>query len=270
MTIYVDVLFVLNFFITYLLLLLTKLLNRREAKTYRLIIASFIGGIYSLVIIVDELNFLITIFGKILVSVLIVFTAFGFNRLTLFLKNILVFYFSNMILLGVILAIWLVFRPDGVVIHNNSVYFDISARALLLSAFFAYILSVAIVKIYNHTLGSNEIYSLTIFSGENQWHMFAFADSGNKLKEPFSDYPVIIVDKSKLSVDTNRVIPFNTVGGEGLLEAFKPDKVIISTGKRTVETDKVYIALSTVESKDFSAIINPEILKYEVQYVTKN
>ncbi len=270
MTIYVDVLFVLNFFITYLLLLLTKLFNKREAKTYRVIAASFIGGIYSLVIIIDELNFLITIFGKILISVLIVFTAFGFNRFSLFLKNLFIFYFSNMLLLGVILAVRLVFKPDGIVIHNNSVYFDISARVLLLSAFFAYMISVAIVKIYNRTIGSSEIYYLTIISGENQWHMLALADSGNKLKEPFSDYPVIIVDKSKFSVDTSRIIPFNTVGGEGVLEAFRPDKIIISFGKRIIETDKVYVALSTVESKDFSAIINPEILRYEVQYVTKN
>lgn len=261
MTVYVDVLFVLNFFITYLILLFTKVLSRKEAKTYRLLIASFIGGAYSLVIFVDELHFLITALGKIAVSAVIVFAAFGFRRASLFFKNLLIFYFTNMLFLGVILAVWLIFRPDGIVIHNDSVYFDISARVLLISAFFAYVISVAVVKIYNHTMSKNEIYSLTILKDENEWHMFAFLDSGNKLKEPFSDYPVIIVDKNKISADTDRVIPFNTVGGDGILQAFRPDKITVTFGKNTVETDEVYIALSTVESKDFSAIINPEILK---------
>lgn len=270
MVVYVDVLFVINFFITYLLLLLTRLFNKRRVKTYRLIVASIAGGIYSLVIIVDNASFLFTFTAKFLVSALIIFIAFGFNRLSLFAKNLFIFYFSNMILLGVILALRLAFNSGGILVNNNCVYFDISAKALLSSAFFAYIICIAVVKIYNRTLSSKQIYSLKIFSDENIWHMFAFADTGNKLKEPFSDYPVIIVDKNKLNVPTNRVIPFNTVGGEGFLEAFRPDKIILSSGKKSVETDKVYIALSSIESKDFSAIINPEILKYEVQYVTKN
>lgn len=261
MTVYVDVLFVVNFFITYLILLFTKVLNRKDEKTYRLLLAAFIGGVYSLVIFADKLHFLVTALGKIAVSALIVFIAFGFGRASLYFKNLLIFYFTNMIFLGVILAVWLIFRPDGIVVHNDSVYFDISAKVLLISAFFAYVISVAIVKIYNRTVSKNEIYSITIFKNAQEWHMFAFLDSGNKLKEPFSDYPVIIVDKDKLSADTDRVIPFNTVGGGGILNAFRPDKIIISFGNNRIETDKVYIALSTVDSKDFSAIINPEILK---------
>ncbi len=260
MIVYVDVLFVVNFFITYLLLLLTKLLVKENAKTARLMLGAFIGGAYSLVILLDELHFLITALGKILISAVIVLAVFGFKRALIFLRNLGVFYFSNMILLGVILAVWLIFRPDGIAIHNDVVYFDIPARTLLVSALAAYLIAVAAVKIYNRTIGKNEIYSLTVFKDGKEVHMYAFADTGNKLKEPFSDYPVIVVDSSKISFDAERIIPFHSVGGEGTLKAFKPDKVIISSGKKSVETDRVYIAASSVESKDFSAILNPEII----------
>ncbi|MCH5321927.1 MAG: sigma-E processing peptidase SpoIIGA [Eubacterium sp.] len=260
MTLYVDVLFVVNFFITYLLLLLTKLFVKENTKTARLLISSFAGGSYSLVILIDELHFLITALGKIIVSAVIILIAFGFKRATVFIKTLCIFYFSNMLLLGVILALWLLFKPQGIAIHNDVLYFDIPARALLISALFAYLIALLVVKLYNRTVGKNEIYSLTIFKNGEELHMFAFADTGNKLKEPFSDYPVIVVDGSKISFDAERVIPFNSVGGEGVLKAFKPDKIIISSGKKSFETDKVYVAVSSVESKDFSAILNPEII----------
>lgn len=260
MVIYVDVLFVVNFFITYLLLLLTKLFIKANVKTVRLLFSSFIGGAYSLVILLDELHFLITAIGKLIISAVIVFVAFGFKRLTYFAKALGFFYLSNMLLLGVILAAWLIFKPDGLVVNNDVVYFDIPAKALLISALAAYLIALAAVKIYNRTVGKNEIYSITVFKNDEQLHLYAFADTGNKLKEPFSDYPVIVVDSSKISFEAERIIPFNTVGGEGVLKAFKPDKVIISSGKKTIETDRVYIAVSTVDSKEFSAILNPEII----------
>lgn len=260
MVIYIDVLFVINFFITYLLLLLTKLLIKENTKTIRLLLGAFIGGLYSLVILFDELNFLITAVGKIAVSAVIVFSVFGFKRVSLFLKRLFIFYISNMLLLGVILAVWLIFKPDGIAIHNDIVYFDIPAGTLLISALIAYLLALMIVKLYNRTVGKNEIYSLTVFKNGEQVHMYAFADTGNKLKEPFSDYPVIVADCNKISFETERIIPFNSVGGDGMLKAFKPDKVIISAGKKSIETDRVYVALSSVDSKDFSAILNPEII----------
>lgn len=260
LVIYVDVLFVVNFFITYLLLLFTSLLLKRDKKIIHLLFASAVGGLYSLVILADNLNFLVTAMGKILASFLIVFIAFGFVRLTVFLKSALLFYFSNLVFLGIIVAIQLIFKSSGIALNNGTVYFDISAKILLLSALFAYLISVAVIKIYNHTIEKKQIYSVTIDKNGRTTHLYALSDSGNKLKEPFSDYPVIVADKSKISFNAERVVPYNTVGGEGVLQAFKPDKVVISNGKNSFETDRVYIAMSSVESKDFSAIINPEIL----------
>ncbi|MCM1115544.1 MAG: sigma-E processing peptidase SpoIIGA [Clostridium sp.] len=260
MVIYVDVLFVLNFFISYLLLLLTKQLTKTTARTYRMLIAAFVGGVYALVILAPKLHFLVTVFGKLLVSAFMVLLAFGFSRLAVYLKALAFFYFSNILFLGIVLAFWLFFKPDGIVINNDVVYFDIPAIVLLLSALTAYIISILVIRIYNRTISKKEIYSLTIYKNGQAYHLFAFLDSGNKLKEPFSNYPVIIADSSKIAFEAERIIPYNTVGGEGMLKAFKPDKIIVSNGKSSFESERVYVALSTVESKDFSAILNPELL----------
>lgn len=261
MTIYVDVLFVLNFFITYLLLLFTSLFNRKSAVTSRFLISSAIGGLYSLVILTPRLNFLLTAVGKTAVSLLIVFVAFKFISVRLFAFNVLIFYFSNMLLLGIVMALWLLFKPDGIVINNNTVYFDIPAPALLFAGLFAYLAALLIIRIHNSSLSKKEIYSVTVYVKDEKIHLYAFADSGNKLKEPFSGSPVMIADESKMPFAASRVIPFSTVGGEGGLNAFKPDKIVIAYGKRKIETDRVYIAKSSINSSEYSAILNPEILK---------
>ncbi len=257
MTVYVDVLFVINFFITYLLILLTKALTKNTAKQWRMLLGSFVGGVYSLIIFAESINDFLSVLLKLAVSLLIVFSAFGFKRALPFFKALICFYFSNLIFLGVILAVWLTVKPDGIVINNDIVYFDIPASALLALALAAYIISILIIKLYNYTISKKEIYLLTVIKDEREYRFCAFLDSGNRLTEPFSGCPVIIADKNKISVKCERVIPFNTVGGEGLLEAFKADKIIVSNGKNTFESESVYIALSDVNSKDFSAILNP-------------
>lgn len=261
MNIYVDVLFVLNFFITYLLLLFTGVLSKAAAKTYRLLSASFIGGVYSLTIFVDRLHFLLTVFGKLFASILIVLTAFGFVRGLLFLKRLLIFYFSNLLFLGIIVGIQLIFHSNAFKVNNSILYFDVSAAALIFSALFAYLISTAIIKIHNRLLSQKEIYVVKIFKQNREYTLYAFADSGNKLHEPFTGYPVIIADEDKVKEECDRVIPYNTVGGDGMLKAFKPDKVIINVNGRGLETDKVYVALSKLSSKDFSLVLNLEILE---------
>ncbi len=261
LTVYADILFVINFFLTYLLLLLTAKISKAPCKSARLLFASFLGGAYSLVIFIDRLNILLSWAGKLLSSALIILAAFGFIRLTLWLKRLLIFWFSSLLFLGVIAGLQLLFKSNAVRLYGGAVYFDISAAALILSALFAYLVSALVIWIYNRTASKNEIYLLKIFKGEDEFALYAFADSGNRLHEPFSGFPVIIVDKEKITLEGDRIIPYNTVGGDGMLKAFRPDRVVISAKGKSVETDRVYIALSVVNEKDFSAILNTELLR---------
>lgn len=260
--IYVDVLFVVNFFITFFLILITEKLCKREEKMIRLVSSSFIGGIYSLVILFDELNFLISNLGKLLVAFIIIGVAFKFRNFKTYLKEVAIFFFANLMFLGVIIGIWFIFKPKGIVINNALVYFDVSAKTLLISSFVAYVISVLAIKIYNNKLGKKELYLVEVFLNETKTKFFAFADSGNNLKEPFSDFSVIIADKNLFKdVTCNRIIPFNSIGGEGVLYAFKPDKVIISSSYGFCEVNNVYVALSDrVKRGEYEGIINPKIL----------
>lgn len=236
-----------------------------------------LGGLYSLVILAPNLSFLVTYIGKFFCAMVIVFSVFGFHSISFFAKTVGVFFFSNLLFLGIILGLWMIFKPKGAVINNGLVYFGISAKVLIVTALFAYLITTLIIRIYNHTVSSKQIFYLTVFCGEKKLNLLAFSDSGNNLKEPFSDYPVIVADKNALcdfgKEKGVRLIPFETISGKGLLEGFKPDKVIIKANGKEKEITDVYVAYSSADfsKKDFSAILNPKILSmWGYCYVWKN
>lgn len=269
--IYVDVLLVVNFFITFLLLLITQKLAKETSKLYRIVLASFAGAAYSLVILFDELEFAVSLLGKFAAACVIVLIAFRRSTVKCFLKDTAIFFFVNFVFVGIMVGLWMIFRPSGIVINNSTVYFDISASVLLISAFIAYVISAVIIRIYNNKTAKNELYNVTVYYGGKKRSFFAFADSGNNLREPFSDYPVIVADEDLFKdAPCSRVIPVSTVNGEGILKAFKPEKVVISTSRGCGELTRVYIALSSnVKKGEYRGIINPKSVA-EVQYASKN
>lgn len=260
--IYIDILFVVNFFITFFLLLVTAKFSKRSEKLWRIVLASFTGGVYSLVILWDSLNFAVSCIGKLAAAMIIIFAAFKFKGFKTYIKEVGIFFFVNLLFVGIIIGLWFIFKPDGVVINNSTVYFNVSARNLLITALIAYLISVVIIRIYNNKTSVKELYSVTVYNNENKTKFFAFADSGNNLKEPFSDFPVIVADDSLFeNAPCQRLIPFSSVGGEGVLSAFKPDKVEISSSLGSVEINDVYIALSSsVKKGEYQGILNPKLL----------
>lgn len=273
--IYADVLFVINFFITFLLLQLTERLVKRSERLWRMVLASFFGGIYSLIILVDGLEPAVSWLGRLAVALVIVLIAFRWHGAKALIKETAIFFLSNFILLGLIVGLWLLLKPAGVVINNSVVYFNVSAKALLLSALFAYVISVIALRIYNSKLAQNRLYDITVFDEGGKVRFFAFADSGNNLREPFSDYPVIVADQALFeNPQCTRVIPFSTISGEGFLHAFKPERVSVSASGSRYELTNVYIALSdNVRRGEYRGIINPQTVLLsdnEVHYAQKN
>lgn len=260
--IYVDILFVVNFFITFFLLQITAKFSKRSEKLWRIVLASFIGGAYSLVILWDSLHFAVSSLGKLAAAMLIVFVAFKYKGRKAYIKETAIFFFVNLLFVGIIIGMWFIFKPSGVVINNSTVYFNVSARVLLISALAAYLISVSVIRIYNNKTAVKELYSIIVYYNEKKTKFFAFADSGNNLKEPFSDFPVIVADDSLFeNAPCQRLIPFSSVGGEGVLSAFKPDKVEISSSLGSVEINDVYIALSnSVKKGEYQGILNPKLL----------
>lgn len=263
--IYLDVLFVINFSITFLLLEITAKLCKKSYKLFRLISSAALGGLYSMIILVDNLPQYVSLLSKIVACVVLVLTAFKFYRVKSFLITVGIFLFSNFLFLGIIVGICLLSSTRAIAVNNSTVYFNVGAKALLFSAAGAYAAASLVVRIYNKSVSKGDIYSLVIENGGKSVCLFALADTGNKLREPFSDSPVIVADKGKLADlfenQKPRIVPVASVNKNSCLNAYKPDKITVKTAKGEEVIEKAYIALSdTIKSNGFSAVINPEIL----------
>ena len=276
--IYVDILVSINLFINYFILLSVAKFLYIKINKFKLIAGATIGAFFSLYILFPQKNELISFTIKIMMSFLIVLIAFGFDK-KYFLKSTICFIFMNILFSGFTLLIWFTFKPKGMIINNGIVYFNISPLILIISTLISYFL----IEFINRFLGKHpcnaSICHITIRLNEKSSEFDAKLDTGNSLKEPFSNLPVVLVDKHKIEniipSDINnynssisqiaeknnisiRIIPFSSVSNDGFLLGFKPDVLTIKTNSGNVLNKEAYVGISEQNLK--YALVGPDIL----------
>ena len=139
-TIYVDVLIVLNIYVNYFLLRITSGITRSPLKNRRCIAASAYGSIFSLSILAPELNSIIVTSIKLAAAVTIVMLAFGIHGKKRLFINTSAFFVSNIVLAGMIYAVYSWLSPEFVHIGNSFFYIDFSLIILVASTAALYII----------------------------------------------------------------------------------------------------------------------------------
>lgn len=279
-TIYIDILLCVNLIINYLLLSATSFYTHTQIKIKRLILGSFVGALCSLTILLPMIPFIPNMLIKIVVGGLTVFTAFGRKSTVDFIKLYAVFLIATFFFCGIVVALWFLFTPKNLLIKNSVVYLDISPVMLILYSVVCYLA----FRIFHTVAGKHQARDtycvLTIKNNFNVVRVTAKIDTGNTLKEPFSQCPVIVIGrqtakaitpieiaeyetvtslKYRTNINNIRFVPFTSVNGEGILPGFKAEEVYLND----VICDKtVYVALckDNYIQGDFQAIIPYEIL----------
>lgn len=288
-TIYVDILLGINLIIDYFILKLEARLFSLDVKRRKIILSASIGSIFSLFIFFDNLGIVLSFFIKVLMSMLMIVVAFKRKNLKTFFKLVIVFYLINFLFGGMIFFIWYFYSPRGIYIKNGMIYFNVSPVFLILSTGIIYL----ILKVYYNLWGDKTKYlgicKIKIKNDYKEVTLRGKIDTGNDLREPFSNIPVIvsefnyiepvlseefkncIINFYKNSENTDllyqedfkklRLIPFNTISNFGVLLSFIPDEITIEYQKNSYKV-KAYLAISnkkTVEG-DFQALVNPELI----------
>lgn len=256
MTVYADILIVLNTLVNYFMLSAVKRISRESTSHLRLFLGALLGGISSLLIFWENAGALMTLI-KAIVSFVMVLISFKFVSLKKFIKNTLWLFLISFIFGGLMLAVYLGLGVDALIYTNGIVYFDINMTFLVVCSVLAYCAVSLIAHFTDKKAPKNKEYYVTVSNGGKSVSCTALMDTGNNLREPFSGYPVITADKSvfgELFRDDEkfRLIPISTVGGEGLLKALRPD----SFKSGGYITDKVYIAESAVQLNEYKIILN--------------
>ncbi len=291
--IYVDVLLVTNYIINMLIIICTGKLTGRSVKRRRIVAAALFGAITALTIFLPFMGFFISILIKLVTSSAIVLIAFSFITVKVFFKQLFLFFAVSFAFAGVMLGVWLMFTPSGMTYYNGVVYFDISSILLIVTTIVAYAFISIASRFAKGNKFSHTIYKVTIFRDNLSVKINGLVDTGNHLREPFSNAPVIVCQASLLytilpidlvsAVESGkifnsniyghglnvRMIPYSNVGGTGVLAAFKADYIIIETSTEKLKIEQVYIGLSSEKIGDerYSCILNPDLIGFKTNTI---
>lgn len=266
-TVYVDVLLFLNIIIDFFILLSLKTVFNINVTYKRLVISSIIISFFSLIALLPQINFLLNILINIITAVISVLIAFGKCNIASFIKRVCGFFGINFIYAGIMIAVYMLFKPDRMSIINNVVYFDISPVLLIILTLCCYIILYIFKRITGKQRIAEKICKVYIKLNGKSFCFFGKVDTGCDVKEPFSGASVIIVEKSvfdNLKIEDNnyRVIPFSSLGGEGILTGIKAQEVLIDELKIEKE---IYIGLcENVLKGETKALIPNDIFGVDI------
>lgn len=207
MTIYIDLLFILNFIYDFLLLMTVSVTLKRNVSIKRLLLSSLLGGISTFIILLP-INKYILLFLKILISLIMVIVAYKYKDIKYFINNLVYLYMCSVILAGFLYFLKLEF--------NNLSYVLI----LLIAPIILYLY----IKEQNNLKKIINYYKrITITFKNNQViELNGFLDTGNKLKDPITNKYIILINKKRLkgiyNIRSPMYVPINTVNKTSLLE----------------------------------------------------
>ena len=202
----------------------------------------------------------------------------GFKSVKTFLRGMLVHFGVVCCYGGVMTALWQIFKPQGMIINNSVVYFNISPVVLIITTVFGYFLYMIFSKIFAVTSKGAKRCNITLYALGKSVGASAIIDTGNSISDIMSDSEVIIADKSvakalfgnlditkdPLLATRYRTIPCNTVSGNSILEGFRCDICQVYLEDKIISLNNPILAISKTPIKeDYSVILNPKILNLE-------
>lgn len=299
MTVYLDVIWLLNFLFDSLLLYLTAIFLKRSIVIWRLLAGGLIGSVIILLAFTPVASITNHPASKLLFSVLMVWTVFGYQRLRFFLKGLFTFYFATFLLGGILIGVHYFIQFDSeittnVLVANVRGFGDpISWLFVLIGFPLAWHFSKAKIEGMEMTkIQFDQIVHVQLTLGQEQFSFKGLVDSGNQLYDPLSKMPVMFVslknchdplpeEVRRIAVEGEsivmgneefpieyqnrlRIVPYQVVGQEHrLIVALKMDEIAIEKDNEVYFYDKGLVSFTMQElSADgaFQCIVHPKML----------
>lgn len=198
MTIYLDVIFVENMFMNYIILFTTGFIvygfsSHLRFYKLRLFISSLIGAIYAVLSYTKFSNVCCTFTAQILVSFLMCFVTFGTKC---FFKMTLLFYLTSFATGGISLAMLYLFNKNNLYISDHTLLGIYPIRVSILAGFIGFAIIQISFAINKKYLKSKDLLcNLQINILGITFNVTALVDSGNTLQDPYSKATVIVIEK---------------------------------------------------------------------------
>lgn len=128
MTIYIDIIFLENLFMNYIILFATGTIVKAPIKIIRTLISSTIGSIYAIISYMHILEIYSNTTLKIILSLVMVYIAFNSKTLKQLFKQLIIFYLTSFTFGGVAFALLYFISPQNILMESRGINRNISNK----------------------------------------------------------------------------------------------------------------------------------------------
>ena len=297
MTIYIDVVLIENLIMNYIILLATGLILKIKIKHIRLIIGSLLGAIYTIIGYIEILEIYSSFILKIILSIMIVYIAYYPQTLKKMWKELLFFYLTSFVFGGVAFSLIYIVKPQEIIMKNGLFLGTYPLKTVILGAIVAFVIIITAFKIIKNKISKKDlICEITVEIENKKIITKALIDTGNMLKEPITNTPVVVIEHTLLYdvlpkeilnhleeiiggdfkeipeeiknkyVSKLKLIPYSSLGKQnGMLLGIKAKKLIIVKGeeKEKIEKENIILGIydkSLTKKGEYRAIIGMEFV----------
>jgi len=261
MIVYIDIIFLINFILDLLLLCTINIVLKRYTKLYKLLLGALFGSV-SLLSLFISINSYLLFICKFIMALIMCLIAFGYRNIRYTFYNILYLYICSIILGGFLYYL----RIEFIYSNKDFVFYyeGLPVNYIWLIIICPFILFVFIKSINALKEVKNYYYKVNIiFNNGYILNISGFLDTGNKLIDPVTNKPVILLSKKiikgKVNIRSPMYVPYNSLNYHGLIECIKPKKLYINN----IEFKNYLIGLSnnTFKLNGIECLLNYKILE---------
>lgn len=295
MTIYIDIVIIENLIMNYIILCATGIVSKNKIRPLRLIMASLLGAIYSVVAYMKILEIYSNIVLKILLSVIIVYIAYNPQTVKKLWKTLVMFYLVSFVFGGVAFSLIYIIKPQDIIMKNGLFLGTYPLKTIILGAIVAFAIIIIAVKIIRKKFTTKDIIcDIEIILNNKKINTKALIDTGNMLKEPITNTPVVVVEKILLYecipkeilnninqiiggdlekipqqiqsqyISKLKLIPFSSLGKQnGMLLGIKVQKIKIIKESEEITKENIIVGIyqqSLTKNGEYQALMGMEFI----------
>ncbi|MBW7473642.1 sigma-E processing peptidase SpoIIGA [Paenibacillus oenotherae] len=200
---YIDVYFMINLLIDGTTLLMTAWVRHIRASWWRVLLAAGIGAMYAILLVFPPMSFMFTIIIKIMLSIVMLLTAFGFGSMQHFIRHIGAFYGVNFAAAGAVLGIHYLLMSGSKELWNTMSFVNGTVQPKLQLGI-VFLFSIVCVGLYiyrsvmtqrkERDLVTSHLAEVKVTIGDREHRCIGLIDTGNQLYEPLTRTPVMVME----------------------------------------------------------------------------
>jgi stage II sporulation protein GA (sporulation sigma-E factor processing peptidase) len=294
LVVYLDVIWSLNLLFDSLLLYLTAIFLKRTIRIWRVLAGGFIGSLIILLSFTPIHDYTSMPLSKLLCSIFMVLTTFGYKRMSFFIKALFTLYISTFLIGGALIGTHFFLQNDSIMITGLKGFGDpISWLFVFIGFPIAWHFSKKNIEGMEMTkIQFDQILNVSLQISTETYTFKGLVDSGNQLYDPISKLPVMFVsiknqvdgmsepikqmagNPEALIMGTEefssewqnrlRIVPCKVVGQEHqLIVAVKPDSIMLEKNGEQFLCEKGLVSFTMQElspDDSFQCIVHPKML----------